>query len=221
MRRTRMLFLFAALFSVLQLQAQRFQHNIGIDIRFPGEKIVNSSAEYHPGGVLAKSSYTRLTRVSLSYFLRYVFSPENRLSFSIGMPINLGVSAASSENSYIYLPDSGALKPYGNKNVSTRFAAEVPAVVDINLRVLSTKKNRDRLVLFLGGGYAYSHTDFKVKTDMYTDIYNIDVFQPYFHGGIRMWDKKSITMAVTFRPARQYGKEPASPEWGLQLTRRL
>jgi hypothetical protein len=220
MRHARTLFLFASLLTALQLRAQKFQHSIGIDIRFSGEKIINSSVAYLSGW-LSKSSYTRLTRAGLSYFPRYVFLPGNRLSFSMGMPITLGIGSASSENSYMYIPDSGPFKPYGNENRSTRFAAEIPAVADINLRLISTAKTRDYLVLFLGGGYAYNHAECKVKTDMYTDIYHIDVWQPYFHGGISVGDKKAVTLAATFRPARQYGKEPASPGWGIQLGRRL
>jgi hypothetical protein len=220
MKCTRLLLLLITTFTGLQLQAQKFEHGVGIDIRFP-ERLLVSTVEDHSGS-LFKSSAVTLTRIGFSYFPRVSFASENRISFSIGMPASLGIGLASSVNNYLYLPNSGSPKNFGNKNNSTRFAAEIPVVADIDFRAFSKTKNTDHLWLFLGGGYEYSHASFKVTTDIYNNIHNIDVYQPYFHAGIRALDKRPITVAVTFRPAKQYAQEqqPAAT-WGVRFTRRL
>ena len=221
MKKIRLLLLLTASLAVMQIHAQKFEHNLGIDIRFPGSKIITTSATYQDSAYLFESSYTKITRVGLSYYPRYTFLKKNRFSISIGIPLTLGIALSSAENTYMYVPLSSAFKPYGNINKSTRLAVEVPVVADINFRVFQTARNRDRLVVFVGGGYAYGHTSFKVQTDMYSNLHNIDAYQAYFHAGIRILGKSPITIAATYRPANPYGWGEGTPSWGIQLLRKL
>jgi hypothetical protein len=204
----------------IQASSQKLSHSIGLEYVFPGEGI-RTSRMVMPS-YWSEYASTKLTRVSITYFPRYTMIGNREFSFSMGMPLTLGigfpVSTASFQPSYsssVAFPETGKTKP--------RLAAEIPVVADINIGKGASVKSKGNLGVFIGGGYAYNYASFYLPGG----LYHTGVLLPYAHGGIRIGSKKIFSFGVTYRPGtgserQEYtGTEERTTSWGIQVLRDL
>jgi hypothetical protein len=115
----------------------------------------------------------------LTYFPRFNFLETDALSFSIGIPLSVGVSAVYSAG-YSY---SGGY--YDNSSIG--FVINAPLIINLNMGRGSTKDNTDRYGYFVGAGFGYHHGDFiTTQTDGYTSSESINSFGPAANAGFRI-----------------------------------
>jgi hypothetical protein len=204
----------------IQASSQKLSHSIGLDYIFPGDGIRTSRIVLP--SYWSEYAFTKLTRVSIAYFPRYTVIGNRQFSFSMGMPITLGigfpVSTTSFQPSYsssVAFPETGKTKP--------RLAAEIPVVADINIGKGASVKSKGDMGVFIGIGYAYNYASFYLPGG----LYHTGVLLPYAHGGIRVGGKKIFSFGITYRPGtsgeRQAytGTEERAASWGIQVLRDL
>ncbi len=88
--------------------------------------------------VISGSGIT-LSQTSVCYFPRYTFAEAENTSFSVGLPVALGIGISNNA--------------YGDAGVA--FAYDLPAVVDYNVGCKSSADNEATFGGYLGLGFGY------------------------------------------------------------------
>jgi hypothetical protein len=216
----RLLLLPILLLISIQASSQKLSHSIGLEYVFPGDGIRTSRIVLP--SYWSEYASTKLTRVSITYFPRYTMIGKKEFSFSMGMPITLGigfpVSTTSFQPSYsssVAFPETGKTKP--------RLAAEIPVIADINIGKGASVKSKSDMGAFIGGGYAFNYASFYLPGG----LYHTGALLPYAHGGIRIGSKKMFSFGVTYRPGTHreregyIGTEDRAASWGIMVLRDL
>ena len=120
----------------------------------------------------------------VTYFPRFNFLETEALSFSVDIPLSIGISASTS----IYSSNSGG---YYSEPASVGFVANVPLIFNLNMGRGATKDNSDRYGYFVGAGFGYHHGDFiTTQTDgngyEYSGNKSINSFGPAANAGFRI-----------------------------------
>ncbi len=218
---TRLLLLVAGITGGSQAFSQKLSHSIGLDLVLPG-KGIETQYLFTSMGMWMNNATTKLTRVSVAYFPRYTLIAEKNKSVSIGMPIAVGIGLPNT-TMYMYSPASSMFPPplttKENIKSNARFAAEIPLVADFNWGAGATPKSTGKVGGFIGAGYAYNHSSYQLEDGLY--MYTSDVFLAYFHGGVRLRQKKTLTIGITCRPKKTNDREERHTSCGIQVFREL
>ncbi len=167
--------------------SQKIMHSTGIifNTLFGKENI--------PGGAPSPaypSTYNfSITQGLLSYFPKYNFVETSNGSFSIGIPVGVGLSLSSND-------------VYGTTDRGIAFAYTVATVLDYNFGCKSTKDNPRKFGGYFGAGFDYFKTS--ISGSKYSNFTGIS-YGPTFRGGFRFrsfadnWDNHGLTIGFFYK----------------------
>ena len=153
----------SSLFS--SVYSQTFMHSVGGTISVLGSKGEILTTDFL--GIPYYKSYNFIMEaVALTYFPRLNFETGNKSSFSVGIPLSLGIGAASDIN---------------KENSGVYFSYDLPVIADFNIGLGATRENEKRFGYFLGAGFGYGH----VSLALTSGSEKINSYGPIGHGGVR------------------------------------
>jgi hypothetical protein len=194
MRLITLLFSFLFIFSASDTFAQRLTHSIGTTLFVTTSKVTENGAIIRIG----KSSFLS-EQVSATYFPRYNLAEFKNASLSVGMPVGVGVGAATTSND--------ELRFY--------LSYDFPVLVDYNMGAGCTQKNNQGFGGFFGGGFGYSHIGYSLTESGS----KINSYGPILHAGFRFYAGEDvITVGFTFKTGLESSK---TKTYGLQVLRDL
>lgn len=120
--------------------------------------------------------------VGIIYSPRFNFLETEKLSVSVGLPLTVGFSIASSQT----IDNTGSTYD----NASAGLIINAPLIINLNLGRGSTKSNKEKIGYFVGAGFAYQYGVYVSdiydpnKTDLIED-YSLGIFGPAANAGVR------------------------------------
>lgn len=156
-------------FSASTVFCQTFMHGVGITV------IGSTTARGGNSDIGFGEGFT--------YFPRLNFVETEALSVSVGVPLVLGISAATGTTYDQY--------GYAYDNASVGFVLNAPLIVNLNMGRGSTKENTKKFGYFFGAGFGFHHGDFlsdmyDPNTGTYIDSYSSNTYGPAANAGIRL-----------------------------------
>lgn len=121
---------------------------------------------------------------SATYFPRLNLSEKENSSFSIGMPISLGIGSV-------------------NNSDGVFFNADAPLVADYNMGCRSTPDNGSGFGGFFGAGFGYNYTTYSG----YFGSGNVSSYGPMAHAGIRFVVSQKFSEVMGFGVFYKLGLE--------------
>jgi outer membrane protein W len=117
--------------------------------------------------------------LSLTYSPTLFFAEQEKTSFSVGIPISLGVHAGTTGDYF-----------YNGYNEYTRVSAgvmvDIPAIVNFNYGAGAVMGSRDKWGFFVGGGYGYHMTTQQYVGDSYEETFTNNTFGITGNAGFRI-----------------------------------
>ena len=142
--------------------------------------------------VLSGSGIT-LSQTSVCYFPRYTFAEAENTSFSVGLPVALGIGISNNA--------------YGDAGVA--FAYDVPAVLDYNIGCKSSPDNEATFGGYFGIGFGYYKIN--ISKSAYSNFSGA-TYGPMARAGVRFssvnetWRGHDISVGVFYKKGLETAK---------------
>ena len=162
------LIVFSTLFFFISCWAfsQTFMHSLGGTVSVLSAHVKVPSATPGFGYPYSEEYNLALVQYATTYFPRINFETGGNSSFSIGVPLAIGLGSASDVR--------GA-------NSGVFFSYDLPAVADLNIGYKSSVENERSFGYFFGGGFGYNHVGIALSSGSE----KITSYGPLVHAGTK------------------------------------